>query len=801
MPPTAVFSPDQVEALGALQEWVSNDNAKQIFRMYGSAGTGKAQPVSSKVLTPRGWSSLGDIVVGDTIIAADGSVCAVDGVFPQGAQEVFKVGFVDGRSATSTGDHLWKFWYDGRWRVKTLAQIASLRSSYTRGERMSIPLPSPYTGDSDVELPIDPYLLGVLLGDGGLNDRGLRVSSVDPFIISEVERLLPEGHTVAKVNGDNVDWHIKTGSRDGRRGRFVKGVRNGICAIIDELGLRLTSERKFVPDMYKNSSYSQRMNLLQGLMDTDGTADKKSGNISFCSISKKLAEDVQYLCWSVGAYARITSRVPSYTHNGVKKQGALSYNVWIRHPDRKSFFRLQRKIDRVSAPYQYADCLRLRFSSIDHIGHEECVCISIDHPDKLYVTDNYIVTHNTTITDEFLTQSGLLPYMPTGYRNGALITAPTGKAAIVMASKLSNFDHTHGRTLHSVFRAPIATLSDTASAADKKLSILNKQITELRAAKAHPNEIKKLLLARGEYVDAVRRGSSLGWGVNNEPDSRNARVMVIDEASMVGSQIALDIFGCGCKVLAIGDPYQLPPPRDTAGLTNVAADAHLTTIHRYAAGGGIASLADMVRRGENLRRYKPEPGGDVVILKRPAVIDNMLTDKAGVILVWRNETRRMLNRKFRRKLGLAEFDHTTPLTSAEKLICIKNNYEYGIMNGTRVQVLDSVWVNGELQADVQAMLDNGTPIGKPQLGVPIWTGALEKTYDPNADDITERIPRYELALDFAHALTVHKSQGSEWDNVIFYDEAYGAGRMSDEEYSRWCYTAITRAKKKLVVYV
>lgn len=408
-------------------------------------------------------------------------------------------------------------------------------------------------------------------------------------------------------------------------------------------------------------------------------------------------------------------------------------------------------------------------------------------------------TGKTTIMDTFLRRHGLAPLRhrvgtkpeAKDFVGGALVAAPTGKAAQIVANRLDGFKAQDGRTLHSLFKAPIPIMDSAATAANEKLDALNRRIAQAREA-GNTAQAHALMEERGDLVDVVRRGTVTQWDDNPDPDSRHAKVMIVDEASMVGMAMKPNLDKCGCKILAVGDPFQLPPPKDVPGITNVPPDAELTTVHRFAAGGMIALLGQHLRTGN---WFNKEVMTDEVVVTRDA-FDTKRVMGADILLVWRNATRMRLNRDIRARLG---FKGTFARDPDERLICIKNNHELGIMNGTRVRLIDSVVHRGELQADVQPLFDDGRPMGPVVAGVPIWTGAMERHYDKGADDIAERIPPGHLALDLAYAVTVHKSQGSEYGKVVLFAED-GLRAVMGREALRWAYTGVTRAKERLVVF-
>jgi hypothetical protein len=166
-----------------------------------------------------------------------------------------------------------------------------------------------------------------------------------------------------------------------------------VLALEDSGLMNKKSHEKYVPEVYKRGSVAQRIALLQGLMDTGGSVGNGT-HATFTSTSERLAGDVQEIAWSLGAIASISPRQTHYTHNGTRCRGRPSWRVSIVHPDVSCMFSLPRKVAKCT-PKEMQH--RLKIASIEPVGRKHAVCIAVGHPDGLYVTDNYIVTHNTTM--------------------------------------------------------------------------------------------------------------------------------------------------------------------------------------------------------------------------------------------------------------------------------------------------------------------------------------------------------------------------------------------------------------------
>lgn len=359
--------------------------------LVAECGTGKAQPLDAAVLTPNGFKAMGEIAVGDTVVDPDGGTGTVLGVYPQGEKDVFRITFSDGSFTECCDDHLWLVQTpERRWRnhppqVRPLSELRAsyfgthVRSSGELNRRYWIPMVQPVQFDAPCELPITPYVLGVLLGDGCIKFSRTMFSTPDEQVVHMVANELPSSLTVKKVPGDNVDYCIWSGPSK----------PNVVTRALRKLGLHgCGSAEKFVPPMYKLASVNDRLAILQGLLDTDGYAEKHS--VEYATASEQLAKDVVWITQSLGGTASVTSRFPGYPN------AKLSWRVRVKLPNGMSPFRLTRK----AGGYEGEGRCRVQRAivSIEHVGREQCQCIAVSTKRQLYVTDNFIVTHNTILS-------------------------------------------------------------------------------------------------------------------------------------------------------------------------------------------------------------------------------------------------------------------------------------------------------------------------------------------------------------------------------------------------------------------
>ncbi|MEW2619943.1 helicase-related protein [Streptomyces sp. NPDC048106] len=350
--------------------------------LQGEVGSGKAQPLDSLVLTPAGFRCMGDLKAGDEVIVPDGEVALIDGVFPQGERDVWRLVLSDGSSVECDDEHLWIVgtscgWHRGQKpKVMTSRDIRLDTFEANGSSKWYIPAAAPVDLGGDSGLPMDPYLFGLLLGDGSFR-HNLRLSTIDDEIRDAVEAAVAPGCRLVPVKDSRCDYTIQLTQR-------VGGVRNPVIQALRNLNLwGKTSHGKFVPDDFKNTSIKNRHALLQGLLDTDGTVHADGMSVSLCSASRRLADDVAWLVRSLGGRARV-----------LPKRDA--FNVSVALPDEYAPFRLPRKAARVR-PRPKDNTFRRGIRAVEYVGRKPVQCISVAHPSHAYVTDNFTVTHNTMV--------------------------------------------------------------------------------------------------------------------------------------------------------------------------------------------------------------------------------------------------------------------------------------------------------------------------------------------------------------------------------------------------------------------
>jgi replicative DNA helicase len=355
----------------------------------GRPSMGKAQPLDARVRTTTGWKRMGDLAVGEALASVDGEPSRVAGIFPQGPRQVYRVTFSDGRSTECCAEHLWRV-HHRAWpasRVLTTAQVNRLLMRKRYRHRLWVDVVSGAAG-ADEPLPLDPWLLGALLGDGKLSGTSVMFPTGDPEMLAGVH--VHAGDELALRAAGGPDWRIVQAASAHRRGVSA----NPIMEALRGLGLwSLCSEAKFIPRMYLDASREARLALLRGLMDTDGWVERW-GSARFCSTSERLARDVAELVRSLGGWCSIRPRPTTFRDaSGAKENGRPAFVCNIQCAAPKTIVSLSAKRRRaVEAPRRRR---RPAFVSIEPTRVTDTQCIAVTHPSRLYVTDDYVVTHNT----------------------------------------------------------------------------------------------------------------------------------------------------------------------------------------------------------------------------------------------------------------------------------------------------------------------------------------------------------------------------------------------------------------------
>ena len=284
------------------------------------------------------------------------------------------------------------------------------------------------------------------------------------------------------------------------------------------------------------------------------------------------------------------------------------------------------------------------------------------------------------------------------------------------------------------------------------------------------------LIYKAEETD----DGNVEFKLNHSSPLRTASLLIIDECSMVDETLAKDVLRFKVPVLVLGDPAQLPPVSGAGYFTNGEPDVMLTEIHRQAQDNPIIYLATQVREGKKL---SPGTYGDSII----AAEINSMTElvEYDQVIVGRNTTRKMLNDTIRGMIGR---ESILPV-SGDRLICLKNDKKMGILNGEMFHVVSLPKAKVTSDYTRYSIIDVDT--GDKRVTPRVHNSCFDGTPKPDWQQL-----KGTQEFDYGYAITAHKSQGSQWNNVVIFDESW----CFREDANRWLYTAITRAQNKILVY-
>lgn len=709
----------------------------------GGPGSGKAQPLTEPILTPDGFRPIGDIRPGDMVVSEEGKPVRVKSVHPQGVKPVYRVTFRDGRSTLCCDEHLWKVHArtsvkglrekgktrDLGWQVVPLERIRAWLSSGRSGSaRIAIPLATPFDGGGGI--PIPGYVLGILLGSGDMSGKGIRFTTDDQDIADRISVLLaPLGYGISLIPRAPrpCSTYQITCRATGRR-------RNGLRQWLKEQCLCVRSWEKHVPECVFTAHPGVRREVLQGMLDSDGDRQSRRSGC-FASTSKRLAEDLRRLAWSLGFVARIGPHKGGLPPlHAPKLEGRRCHRVHVAADDTKELFQRKQRA-RDQQPLRGME-RRLQIMRIDPAGEAACVCIAVDSPTQLYVTRDYIVTHNTTILHTMLE-------MISGQNLKVVLCAPTGRAA-------KHMEEATGR--------PACT-------------------------------IHRLLEYRPKFGDFAR----------NHRNPLDGDIFIVDESSMLDLALAYKLLRAlpkHAQLILVGDVDQLP----SVGAGSVLADiiqsgsipvVWLREIFRQAALSSIIVSAHLIKQGQ-IPPTPNEPGDDFFFMKTKepddikAKIVRMVTERIPAKLgIDPLKDIQVLAPMHKGPLGITEINKLLQRTLnarnldgpkfaaghndyyiGDKVMQMKNDYDLDVFNG-----------------DVGFIRE-------------LWSEPGNRKAIIEFDDRRVEYPLSkfnELAL--AYCCSIHKGQGSEWPAVVI-PMVRGYFHMLQKNL---IYTGLTRGKRLVVM--
>ena len=396
------FQPFSKKQMQLLTWWQEDSPVSDRFICVadGSIRSGKAEPYSAKLYTPDGYKLMGDIKIGDYVFSRTGEHTRVLGVYPQGNKDVYEITFHDGSKCRCCKEHLWTYTTkkcvsnnNFTMFTSTLAEIIQdlerfkdRKLMHQRAGKYRFPMNGCVQFEPR-EVKIDPYLLGLRWGDGCFseNNCGITFINEEDDLHDYIRRILPS-YGMEYIYIPRTANHCAYG----RLARLGKCDKSELRVLLESYGLfGCKSESKFIPIDYKYNSKEVRYAILAGLLNTDGSALFDRPSISYCTVSKQLYDDVAELARSLGLFVNTDKRVDTR-----EKNKHICYELNIRvNKELNDLLSLKHK-NRLRLETSKSKGWKM-IKSIEYVGKEECQCIYVDNEEHLYLTDDFIVTHNT----------------------------------------------------------------------------------------------------------------------------------------------------------------------------------------------------------------------------------------------------------------------------------------------------------------------------------------------------------------------------------------------------------------------
>lgn len=375
---------------------------RKFYLRSAPTGIGKAIPNDTTIPTPIGYRKVGDIRPGDLLFGDDGKPTRVEQIHPQkDKKQVYIVEFSDGRTAKCCKDHLWEYQYESHRgyasRVESIEKILQrtsklkngFKDSCNKGYRFRVKLNKPVEY-LEQDLPIDPYVLGLMLGDGSFRFQDSNKELIFSSATNELPNYIADIMNWSYRKTSNLNYNYVFYDKNTNQKIWVQNFLKEIPELIN-----VYSQGKFIPNIYLLGSVEQRYSLLQGLLDTDGTIDDK-GRVSFTNTSKQLIDDFIELCHSLGFITSVLedSRKDKYT------ESCYVVHIQCKKENKTKLFRLNRKLQKAK---DYASTNK-RTEYKDYIAikdiyptdeYTDMTCFTVTNSSHLFLMNDFIVTHNT----------------------------------------------------------------------------------------------------------------------------------------------------------------------------------------------------------------------------------------------------------------------------------------------------------------------------------------------------------------------------------------------------------------------
>jgi hypothetical protein len=570
---------------------IKSINKHNVVIVTAPAGAGKEQPLTSKILTPNGWTKMGDIKLMDKVVGDDGNSYTVTGIYPQGEKDVYEIIFSDDSKVECGLEHLWdiKLYGDrienNKYITYSLKNILKdglydiEKSGYKRW-KYYIPMTKPVIFNKNSNLSIEPYAFGLLIGDGCFVNNKIKFTNPEEDLLTYLKEYVESVGMIADIQRDRrskscSELTINKMIAYKDKCYFTEQLRH-----LNLLGKH--SYDKFIPKEYLYSTIQERIDLLSGLIDTDGEVDK-SGYV-YSTTSYQLALDVQFLVQSLGGTAKIEHRQTYFTYKGEKKAGLPSYRLNIKMPRNIQIFK---SIKHKNKFFKGQTKARRTIREIKYIGKKQCQCIMVNSPNYRYLTDDCVVTHNTTAV------KGIFDLL--------------SKAKIKKKFLNSEYNQIHSED--QITEDELFTYGDFIQGSFDDISVTDDyNVIKIGQSALSAKAAKRMKEVSGQ--DAMTMHRMLGYsgkGFAYKKDfPMKYHVNVLDEASMINKSLInsyINAIRPHGKFIIIFDFAQLPP----IGSGDFARDVlksklcinKFTKVHRQGEKSGILMDANKIRVGIN----------------------------------------------------------------------------------------------------------------------------------------------------------------------------------------------------------
>lgn len=418
-----------IPTLKPYQEFSKEFIKNRLFAgLFLDMGLGKAIDDNTIIPTTKGQKRVGDIMVGDKLYDRKGKPTTVTAIYPHKNKNAYKVTLKDGRSFICCDEHLIPYYSYSKAKHIKVKPLKDMLDDYKHttsqnSTKYNYRIPKNEAVEFDEKDHfIDPYVIGVLIGDGLMRETSLAISSNEPDVVHKTAELLDIPKEHIKKRTSNYTWAFT-------KHQNLKPIQKELI----RLKLRHTnSHTKFIPDEYIYDSIENRMSLLKGLMDTDGCVNishKGAIHYSYSTMNPHLAEQIRQVCLSLGFGVSVND----YQYNGVR------HDISIRIFTSETIVSSKKHLEKLEkGTHKSIQDKMTPIVNIEQVESRDMTCFTVDNDEHLYLINDYIVTHNTLITLTALVELA----QERKISGHILIVAPVNIAINTWPDEIEKWDHT-----------------------------------------------------------------------------------------------------------------------------------------------------------------------------------------------------------------------------------------------------------------------------------------------------------------------------------------------------------------------